>query len=163
MLGSLTKQLCCRRPNTPQPVKDLDRYREQGQRPDMKTLEDTLAATIQGFSNVYLVIDALDECPFESGERKKLLDCLRRIHMAASDNLHLLCTSRRETDIEAVLNPLLSSPSKIAVDLSIYKDAVDHDIGLHIDKTLVSSDYDSWPDTIKTEARATLIRNADGM
>src|SRR5277367_6572381 len=74
MLGSLIKQLCCRRPNTPQPLRDLGLYKEQGQRPDMKTLVNTLAATICGFSDVFLVIDALDECPFESGERKKLLD-----------------------------------------------------------------------------------------
>lgn len=163
MLGSLIKQLCCRRPDTPQPLKDLGRYKEQGQRPDTKTLVNTLAATIRGFSDVFLVIDAMDECPFQSGERKKLLDCLRGIHMAKSDNLHLLCTSRREPDIETVLNPLLSSPAKIALDLSIYKDAVNRDIGLYIDKTLATSDYDSWLESVKAEARATLIQNADGM
>jgi hypothetical protein len=163
MLGSLVKQLCCRRPNTPQPVNDLSQYKERGQYPDMRTLEATLAATINGFSEVYIVIDALDECPYESGERKRLLDCLRRIHMATSENLHLLCTSRREPDIEAMLKPLLSPPSKTAVDLLIYKYAVDHDIGLYIDKTLATADYDSWPDTVKAEARSTLIKNADGM
>jgi ankyrin repeat domain-containing protein 50 len=163
MLGSLIKQLCCRRPNTPRSLKDLGRYKEQGQRPDMKTLMDTLAATIHGFSDVFLVIDALDECPFDSGERKKLLDCLRRIHVAKPDNLHLLCTSRREPDIEAVFNPLLSPPSKIALDLSIYRAAVNRDIGLYIDKTLATSDYDSWLESVKVEARATLIENADGM
>lgn len=163
MLGSLIKQLCCRRPDTPQPLRDLGRYKEQGQRPDMKTLVDTLAATVHGFSDVFLVVDALDECPFESGERKKLLDCLRRIHMAKSDNLHLLCTSRRESDIAAVLNPLLSSSSKIAIDLSTCKAAVDHDIGLYINQTLATSDYDSWPESVRVEARETLIKNADGM
>jgi hypothetical protein len=163
MLSSLIKQLCCCRPDTPQPLRDLGRYEEQGQRPDMKTLVDALAATIHGFSNVFLVIDALDECPFESGERKKLLGCLYSIHISKSDNVHLLCTSRREPDIEAVLNPLLSSPSKIAIDLSIYKEAVNHDIGLYIDQTLATSDYESWPESIRVEARATLIEKADGM
>lgn len=129
----------------------------------METLEATLATTIYGFSKVFLVIDALDECPLESGERKKLLACLRRIHMATSENLYLLCTSRREPDIEAALNPLLSPPSKTALDLSIYKGAVDRDIGLYIDNTLATSDYGSWSDIIKAEARATLIKNADGM
>jgi hypothetical protein len=161
MLGSLIKQLCCCRPNTPQPVKDLRQHKERDHYPDMETLEATLADTIYGFSNVYLVIDALDECP-ESVEREKLLNCLLRIHMAASENLHLLCTSRKEPDIEAMLGPVLSSPSNAAVDLSVYKNAVDHDIGLYIDKTLASSRYDSWKD-FKAEVRATLIENADGM
>jgi hypothetical protein len=163
MLESLIKQLCCRRPDTPQPVKDLSQYKEKGQRPDTKTLEATLLATLGGFSHVYLVIDALDECPFESGQRERLLDCLHRIHSFNSENLHLLCTSRRESDIEIVLGPILTMPFKTAVDLSIYRDAVNHDIGLFIDETLASSKYNSWPDSIKTEARATLIKNADGM
>ena len=163
MLCSLIKQLCCHRPDTPQPLKALSKHKERGQRPDIETLEATLAGTTHGFSNVYLVIDALDECPFESGERKVLLNCLRRIHMAEYENLHLLCTSRNESDIAAALRPLMCSASRLPVDLSVYKAAVDHDIGLYIDGTLSSNSYESWSDDIKTETRKSLIENADGM
>jgi hypothetical protein len=163
MLSSLIKQLCCRRPITPQTIKDLGRYKELGQRPDTKTLEDMLLATVHGFSGVYLIIDALDECPFESGEQKKLLQSLCRIYRASSENLHILWTSRRESDIEAAISPLLSAPSQFGMDLSVYREAVDHDIGLHIDKTLDFPDYTSWPLAIKAEARAKLIEKADGM
>lgn len=127
----------------------------------METLENTLSATIHGFSKVFLVIDALDECPSESGERKTLLDSLYRIHTARFGNLHLLCASRKVFDIQN--SRLLSLPSRVAVDLSIYKDAVDKDIGLYIDKTLSSSDYDSWPVSTKAVAKTALIKKADGM
>jgi ankyrin repeat domain-containing protein 50 len=163
MLESLIKQLCCHRPNTPQLVKDLSQYKEKGQRPNMGILEDALIATIHGFSEVYIIIDALDECPNSGGERKKLLECLKRIHKAGLKNLHLLCTSRRETDIEAALKPVFASPFTNSFDLSIYRDAIDRDIGLHIDNALASSDYESWPEGVKREARESLVAKADGM
>jgi hypothetical protein len=163
MLGSLIKQLCCRRPNTPQSVQDLGQYKEKGQRPDMETLEDTLVATIHGFSDVYVVIDALDECPYENGERQKLLASICRIYKKTSQNLHLLCTSRKEVDIAKAMTPLLAISSNTTIDLLIYKEAIDHDIGLYIDKTFDSSDFVDWPKAVKQEARATLTENADGM
>lgn len=163
MLCSLIKQICCRRPDTPQSVQSLAEYKEKGQRPDRRTLENTLVATIRGFSRVFVVLDALDECPFNSGEREKLLDSICRFRKQASENLHLLCTSRRETDIAAVLDPVLSSHSNMDIDLSAHKKAIDHDIGLHIDNTFGVEPFKSWPDDIKYEARAALIEKADGM
>jgi hypothetical protein len=163
MLGSLIKQLCCRRPNTPQSVQDLGQYKEKGQHPDMKTLEDTLVATIHGFSDVYVVIDALDECPYENGERKKLLASICRIYEKTTENLHLLCTSRREVDIETVMTPLLAISTNTTIDLLIYKHAVDRDIGFYIDKTFESSDFVDWTKAVKEDARAILIQKADGM
>jgi hypothetical protein len=159
LLLSLIKQLCCCRPDTPQAVEALRQYKEIGQHPDMKALEILLAATIHGFSKVYLVVDALDEC----GERKELLHSLRQIHEATSENLHMLCTSRRVDDIEAVLKPLLSAPGKTDISLRDHKDAIDADIGLYIDKNFASEDYRSWRDNIKEESRTELIQKSDGM
>jgi len=163
MLCSLIKQICCRRPDTPQSIQSLVEYKEKGQFPDRKTLENTLVATIRGFSRVFVVLDALDECPFENGEREKLLESVCRVHNQASQNLRLLCTSRRETDIAAVLKPMLSTHLKLDIDLSAHKKAIDHDIGLHIDNTFGVEPFRSWPDEIKSEARAALIEKADGM
>jgi hypothetical protein len=77
--------------------------------------------------------------------------------------LHLLCTSRREADIEAALEPLLSSGPNIDIDLSRYKRAVDHDIGLHVDTMLAGRAYDPWPENLKKEARGILIEKSEGM
>ncbi len=66
-------------------------------------------------------------------------------------------------DIEAVLEPIASSDSNVDIDLSAHRKAVDHDIGLHVDKTFDTVPFKSWPDSIKAEAKAALIERADGM
>ena len=164
LLASLIKQLCSRRPILPQPMVSLYEYKERGERPDAKTLESTLIASMAGFSTVHVVIDALDECPALGGERRKLLHTIRRIATAAPANLHMLCTSRKELDINAVLSPLLSAvPWGDAIDLTAAEDTLNHDIGLYIDSIFASDDFESWPDHVKGEARELLIERADGM
>jgi hypothetical protein len=163
MLASLVKQLCARRPILPQPMKHLYEYTERGERPDAKTLEKILMSAMSGFSDVYVVIDALDECPVSQGERGRLLATIRRIATAAPDNLHLFCTSRKETDIDAVLGPLLSPPARDSIDLTAAKNTIDTDIGIYIDSMLASPDFASWPDNVKMEAKKVLIEKADGM
>ncbi|KAE8454432.1 hypothetical protein EG329_000054 [Mollisiaceae sp. DMI_Dod_QoI] len=163
MLCSLIKQICARRPNTPDSVQSLAGYKVKGQRPDRRTLEDALVATIQGFTGVYVVVDALDECPHQNNEREILLESIERIRGQEPENLHLLCTSRRLADIEEVLDPMASSGSAFTVDLSAYKEAVDRDIGLHIEKRFEDTSFKSWSDEIKLEAKAALIEKADGM
>jgi ATP/maltotriose-dependent transcriptional regulator MalT len=163
MLVSLVKQLCARRPILPQRMESLYEYKERGERPDARTLEEVLVAAMSGFSSVHLVIDALDECPVLDSERERLLNTVRRIATMAPANLHVFCTSRKEPDIEAMLGPLLSSRQSGSVDLTAAKGLVDHDIGLYIESVLSSPDFDSWPDEIKEEAKDVLIQRADGM
>jgi hypothetical protein len=58
---------------------------------------------------VYLVIDALDECPSTSSlssPREKLLSFLEDLVEAKLPNLRLCVTSRPEVDIEAIIKPL---------------------------------------------------------
>ncbi|KAL8372306.1 hypothetical protein RB595_001885 [Gaeumannomyces hyphopodioides] len=163
MLASLVRQLCARRPNTPQPVKSLSEYKNGGGRPDTKTLEAALMATIRGFSAVFVVIDALDECPTLANERTKLLDSLGRVIAAMPGNLHILCTSRPEADIKAAMDPVLSRPLGTAIDLTANQWRHNGDIGLYIDTMLASADYSSWPIDLKAEAKDLLLKKADGM
>jgi hypothetical protein len=163
MLASLVKQLCSCRPDTPQPVKELAKYKDRGERPDLKTLEAALNATMRGFAAVHLIIDGLDECPALSGERGDLLDTLSRLVTTAPENVHVLCTSRKEADIDAAVSLLMSPPVRDAVDLSQHCQQLDQDIGQYIDSRLESRDCSSWPDSIKTEVKAALIAKADGM
>jgi hypothetical protein len=58
MLCSIIKQLCCQRPDTPEPLKALGAFMDKGRRPDSETLERALDAAVRGFSAVYLIIDA---------------------------------------------------------------------------------------------------------
>jgi hypothetical protein len=165
IIRSLIKQLYCCRPNTPEAVELLHKYRETGQHPELQDLRDALIATVRGFSSVYLVIDALDEYAYQISERRNLLDNILQIQMSGLKNLHILCTSRREVDIEKGFKTLFlaSAPASIDVNLLTYRNKVDYDIGLYIDKTLASETYDEWSEEIKKEVREALIEKADGM
>ncbi|KAI0383348.1 ankyrin [Hypomontagnella monticulosa] len=163
MLASLIKQLCARRPIISELVESFSEYKDKGERPDTNMLETALVATARGFSTVHIVIDALDECPVLGGERRKLLESLRRIIASIPDNTHLFCASRSEPDIAANLNPLLSPPSRTEVNISTEITVLHRDIGLYIDSVLASADFESWPKGLKTQAKELLNKRADGM
>ncbi|KAM0522461.1 hypothetical protein ACHAPE_002051 [Trichoderma viride] len=163
MLASIIKQILACRPNIPQSALKLKEYKASGKRPDTQTLTTALTDAIFGFSAVYIVIDALDECPTLSGERKKLLKALGTILDKAPENLHLLFTSRKESDISAAMKHHLLRPCGHELDLLAYRSIIDDDIGIFIDTILASDDYESWPASVKEEARNSLIEKADGM
>ena len=165
MMESIIKQICCCRPDTPLSIKALEDLKARGHRPDLKTLQESFAEILRGFSNVFVIIDALDECPDSDLDhgREVLLDCLANIHGKRLSNLHMFLTSRREKDIEASYVSLETESDKWDIDLSAYQPAIAYDIGLLIDRTLCSKSYNSWPKKLKDEARERLIENADGM
>lgn len=166
MLCSLIRQLWCKRPDKPPVVDELDKCEKKGHRPDLETLKRTLAAMICGFSSVYLIVDALDECPNEDGilKREQLLETVSEVYSKGFSNVHLLCTSRSEPDIKAAFKPLMSS-SAISIDLdsSGCIGLVQNDIGLYLDQVFASPNYNSWPESIKAEAKDVLIKKAEGM
>lgn len=49
------------------------------------------------------------------------------------------------------------------MDLTEIHHGLDHDINLYIDSMLETSDCSDWPSELKTEAKLSLIKNADGM
>jgi len=80
-----------------------------------KTRDDQLVQCLMGLLKcpgarpVYLVIDALDECPTISSlssPRKNLLLFLKDLVEAQLPNLRICVTSRPEIDINAILEPL---------------------------------------------------------
>jgi len=165
MLASLIKQIYSCRPNTPETVEQLNEYKDRGERPGIPALEDALIVTLDGFSAVHIVIDALDECPTMNGERKYLLASLARILAAAPDNFHLFCASRKEPDIEAAIGHLLDFRLRTCINLTTAREVLNHDISLYIDSELKSDDFrslDRDPET-KRRVRETLLEKSDGM
>ncbi|KAJ4857382.1 ankyrin repeats (many copies) domain-containing protein [Trichoderma breve] len=165
MLASLIKQICCCRPNMPDSITKLRKHKDQDMRPPTDELQEVFIATLRGFSKVHIIIDALDECPELGGRREDLMKTLRYILNAAPDNLHVICTSRKESDIYAELETHLSEPTRIEFDLSsyVYKEAIKRDIGQYIDSTLADVNYKSWSDVIKKKVKEILIERSDGM
>ncbi len=67
--------------------------------------------TAGGQAPIYLILDAVDECPNDSGmpsPREKVLDLLEELAELRLPNLRLCVTSRPETDIRTTLGPLAS-------------------------------------------------------
>ena len=63
-----------------------------------------------GQSPVYLIVDALDECPSTSAvpsPRDEVLNLLKELIESRFPNLRICVTSRPETDIKDVLDPLI--------------------------------------------------------
>jgi len=67
---------------------------------------------------IYLIFDALDECPNDSGTpsaREKVLNFVRDLFQSNHPNLFVCITSRPEQDISATLNPLASPSSRVSL------------------------------------------------
>ena len=64
--------------------------------------------TLPGHARVYLVMDALDECPITSlsSPRDNILAFVEELIITRIPNLRICITSRPETDIKAILSPL---------------------------------------------------------
>ncbi len=73
----------------------------------IQCLKDVLE--LPGQPPVYLIIDALDECPNSStmpSPREKVLTLVEQLVQSRLTNLRICVTSRPETDIKVVLEPL---------------------------------------------------------
>jgi hypothetical protein len=65
---------------------------------------------LPGHAPVYLIVDALDECPNTSSipsSRSDVLILIEKLIKSEISNLHICITSRPEIDIKDALNPLI--------------------------------------------------------
>ena len=65
---------------------------------------------LPGHAPVYLIMDALDECPNTSSipsPRSHVLNLIEKLINSQISNLHICVTSRPEMDIKDVLDPLI--------------------------------------------------------
>jgi hypothetical protein len=88
----------------------------------VQDLLGVLRESISNFSNTFIILDALDE----SINREVLLPILEKISRWGLKQLHMLITSRREPDIEQILDPLVTN------SICIQNKLVDADIQLYI-------------------------------
>jgi hypothetical protein len=117
---------------------------------------------IVGGVPIYLIIDALDECPDDSGipsSREMVLELVTEIVELGRPNLHLCITSRPEFDIRTTLDPL--STQKISLhDESGQKQDVNDYINfvVHSDRRMKR-----WRDEDKYTVIGDLTAKANGM
>jgi hypothetical protein len=99
IIAALLKQLMQEQPLIPEAVEDLyKRHHSRRSRPSLEELYQTLRLVIISHTQVFVVIDALDECVSANGTRKYLLDMIFRLQTEA--DVKLLATSRFIRDVE---------------------------------------------------------------
>ena len=113
---------------------------------------------------IYLIVDALDECPDTSGmhsSREKVLELVEELIGFHLPNLRLCITSRPEVDIRDVLEPLTSASNRISLH---DEDGQKKDIVEYI-SAIVYSDkkIKRWREQDKELVVKTLSDRVDGM
>jgi hypothetical protein len=112
---------------------------------------------------VYIIIDALDECPNSSGfpktAREKVLDLLEELVDLNLPNLRICVTSRPEIDIRIVIEPLTSHHISVHDEDGQKKDILDY--VRHV--ILTDRKMRRWRPEDKRLVIDTLSERADGM
>ena len=125
-------------------------------------LKEMLAQSDQG--PVYIILDALDECPNTYGIPSaciQVLDFLKDLVGLQLPNLHICVTSRPDFDIRTTLEPLASYQISIHDQNGQKKDIEDY-----IRSSVYSSSgglMESWREEDKEWVIDTLSKRADGM
>ena len=165
LLPSLVTQLSSRSDRCFDTLFLLYRAHDDGAR---KPSEDALIQclkemfTLPDQHPVYIIIDALDECPNTSGmpsAREQVLDLLKELVDLSLPNLHLCVTSRPEIDIRHALEPLTSHRVSLHEQSGQNKDIIDYVTSVvHSDPKMRQ-----WRDEDKNLVIVTLAERADGM
>ena len=111
---------------------------------------------------VYMIIDALDECPSTSSlssPREKLLSFLEDLVEAQLPNLRICVTSRPEVDIKAILEPLAFRSVSLHDESGQKKDIIKY-IESIVD---TNTNMQNWNLEHKQLVIDVLTKKADGM
>ncbi|KAL2858246.1 hypothetical protein BJX68DRAFT_228219 [Aspergillus pseudodeflectus] len=124
MVRSLIQQLS-RSPLDESVTKAWEKHSRKNSQPNRESLLAMLDSIITSMpSDVFVVFDALDECPQTSSqwERQQLLSILVDLAKKHKDNLHILATSRPEQDIAATMGrfPLIDLEERLAKDVETF-------------------------------------------
>jgi hypothetical protein len=126
----------------------------------VKCLKDILR--LSGQAPVFLVLDALDECPIASSmpsPREQVLILLEELFDLQIPNLRICVTSRPEIDIKAVLDPLTFRTISLHDEIGQMED-INHYI-----RSVVNTDrmMRRWKPADKQLVIDMLVNKADGM
>ncbi|UNI22934.1 hypothetical protein JDV02_008778 [Purpureocillium takamizusanense] len=103
--------------------------------PPNEALLTCLKGLVRSFEDVYIFLDALDECPHDyrhprDSQRDELLEAITAMREWGVSGLHLLATSRDSAEIREVLGPMVNE------GVSMKNPSVDKDIGRFIEMQL---------------------------
>ena len=117
---------------------------------------------LPGQTPVYLIVDALDECPTTSDmppAREKVLLLVRQLTVSNYPNLRMCVTSRLEPDVRVVLEPLSFR------SISLHDESGHREVIARFIKSVVNTDPNmrEWRATDKELVINVLTHKVDGM
>ena len=159
MIRSLIRQLCPPNVDVPQALTLLYSSCNDGTtQPRLESLLSVLREIIQQFQEVYIVLDALDEC----GECEKLLEVIERVIGWEIDGAHVLLTSRQEHNIERRMENICKEQDRVGVR----GEEVQNDISIYVHSEIQTDpnlkQWQKYPG-LQEEIEQTLIKKADDM
>ena len=113
---------------------------------------------------IFIIMDALDECPSNTGTpsaREEVLDFVEDLVEANPGNLFICITSRPEQDIQTVLNPLTSPSCRVSLH---EENGQKEDINSYV-RSFVEKDRSMrrWREEDRELVITTLSERANGM
>jgi hypothetical protein len=165
LLSSLVSQLSAKSDPCCNVLSKLYSEYSQGmQKPDVGALKKCLAdmLSLPGQGQIYIIIDALDECPNFPGTpsaREEVLEFVEEIVNLKLPNVNLCVASRPETDIRLMLEPLTTLKISLHDEIGQKKDIIEYI------NFIVRSDWNMrrWNEEDKQLVVDTLSGKADGM
>ena len=134
------------------------------QKPDIDALKICLTDMLRlpGQAPIYVIVDALDECPNFPGRpsvREEVLDLIEELADLKLLNVHLCVASRPEVDIRTVLEPLASFKISLHDEIGQKEDIIAYI------KSVVHTDrrMRRWKEEDKKLVVGMLSDKADGM
>jgi hypothetical protein len=140
MIRSLICQLYQQEDRVRQDLEDAFLDCQSGsQQPTLDSLKRVLNSMLEKAEGITIVVDALDE----SCTRRDLLAWIRSLFTSKPTTIRLLVTSRREQDIESMLERLIDSDSMV----NIQNGLVDKDIRSYVRAYVQQSEgFSRWKD-----------------
>jgi hypothetical protein len=134
------------------------------QKPDIDALKICMTdmLSLPGQAPIYIIVDALDECPNFPGRpsfREEVLELIEELVDLKLPNIHLCVASRPEMNIRIVLEPLTS------FKISLHDESGQKADIIQYIKSIVCSDRSMrrWKEEDKKLVVNTLSDKADGM
>ena len=140
-----------------------DNSRDIG-KPDIGTLKKCLVdmLSLPGQSKIYIIVDAVDECPNFPGTpsaREEVLQFVKETVDLKLPNVNLCVASRPEIDIRLVLEPLTTLKISLHEEIGQKEDIIEYI------NSIVRSDWGlrRWKEEDRRHVVDTLSSKADGM
>ena len=153
LLRSVLGQICDKMPAIPNVVLTLHSTYKPGN-PPRQALIDTLTSLLPDIDQVYICIDALDEC----SEKRELFALLKHLYKCGPDNIRLLVTSQDQQQIKKSMDGLITET--IDVQGSLHN----LDIELYIRESVTQGGkLEEWAShPVKKEIQSKLCSGAHG-